>query len=389
MLQKRLTQLSGSIRNEMEHERIQKERTGMMLEDQRSHLLALHQANVYQADELVSLRSMAIISTTQREKLETQAQDRVEATRKHVKEVSQLGMQQEVKELEAEVAKHKEIIKSLMEEQAETLVRERLDHERLAMKAEDYLSKAWEFQDYGPRLRLGQHNPVIARHLVNDLYKNISGKQEVNHWKTIARERDGLKRVLQVQHEQLQHHKTRLEPLEQELVQLKEALQKSEEEKKKLKVFSLQPTLAGQPATHGSGGKGSSAPSGDKTELKAQMSDFLKELLKGKKLKLVTEGGGTMPCTLSIAKTLTTLSLQAMYKTYNIPMSEIQHVIAGKDKPPDVWTSTPMDDLSVTILFGPAMDEQHTICFRVDSTQERDRFVNSLKVLRLSAEGQA
>merc|ERR1719161_1814996 len=101
-------------------------------------------------------------------------------------------------------------------------------------------------------------------------------------------------------------------------------------------------------------------------------------------MRLVTEGGGSMPCTLSIVKDLSSLSLQAMYKTYNIPMPEIQHVIAGKDIPPNVWTSTPVDDNSVTILFGPTTEEQHTCCFRVETIEERDKFVNSMKVLRLS-----
>ena len=78
------------------------------------------------------------------------------------------------------------------------------------------------------------------------------------------------------------------------------------------------------------------------------------------------------------------LTIKAGTDTFKIPVPEIQQVVAGKDLPANVWTSTPVDDNTVTIVFGPSTDEQHTAAFREDTIDERDRFVNSMKVLRLA-----
>eukprot|EP00746_Dinoflagellata_sp_MGD_P164138 gnl/MRDRNA2_/MRDRNA2_92605_c0_seq1.p1 gnl/MRDRNA2_/MRDRNA2_92605_c0~~gnl/MRDRNA2_/MRDRNA2_92605_c0_seq1.p1 ORF type:complete len:1882 (+),score=562.47 gnl/MRDRNA2_/MRDRNA2_92605_c0_seq1:153-5798(+) len=413
VLQRKLMDLSGSIRNEIGYDRMMKEQTGMLIEDQQSHMLALWETNQQQAEELQTLRSHAMVSTTQttevwrtansaieaqREKFEKKVVEAVEATKKQYEDKfedghyqKELALHRDIHELEAESTEQKQLIKSLLEEQADTLLRERLNHERLAMKAEDYLSKAWEYQDYGYVPRFFDRGTAlcgIARTLVNDTYQLISHKQSTTYARLLEKDRDMFKKESEDIYSKCKY---RIEILEHDLSETKESLQKCEEERKKLKVFSLQPTTAsGRPAAaEGAGGASASATTRSikNKDLKGLMRDFLQELLKGKKMRLVTEGGGSMPCTLSIAKDLTALSLQAMYKTYNIPMSEIQHVISGKDVPPNVWTSTPVDDNSVTILFGPSTEEQHTCCFRVETIEERDKFVNSMRVLRLSTVG--
>merc|ERR1712139_750096 len=96
---------------------------------------------------------------------------------------------------------------------------------------------------------------------------------------------------------------------------------------------------------------------------------------------------------LSITKDLKFLTLhfltddsrtRAHQSTCSIPMAEIQQVFAGKCLSPQIWTSTPVDDNIVTIIFGPSAEEQHTAAFRVDTIDESDTFVNCIKTMRLA-----
>merc|ERR1719161_2844977 len=139
--------------------------------------------------------------------------------------------------------------------------------------------------------------------------------------------------------------------------------------------------------------------SGEKNDKDAKriMRDFIRELHKGKTMKLVIDGGGLVSSTMSVPKDLSCLSLQAEHKTHNIPMGEIQQILAGTNISHHLGTSSPIEeeesksnqkspieDLAVTIVFGPSVEDQHICCFMESSIEARDRFVNSLKVLKLS-----
>merc|ERR1712193_27191 len=177
----------------------------------------------------------------------------------------------------------------------------------------------------------------------------------------------------------------RMAVMENQLRSAQEALVQSENQVQKLQVFCLQPQMPPAAAATGGGGHGDRPKKPEEQDLKGLMRGFLQELLKGKKMKLQTEGGGPpTPTILSITKDLKFLTLKAGTDTFKIPMAEIQQVVPGKDLPANVWTSTPVDENTVTIVFGPSTDEQHTAAFREDTIEERDKFVNSMKVLRLA-----
>ena len=65
-------------------------------------------------------------------------------------------------------------------------------------------------------------------------------------------------------------------------------------------------------------------------------------------------------------------------------MAEIMHIILGSNLPPEVWLSTPVDERTVTIIFGPSPNEQHTCCIREESMENRNNFAAGLKVLLLA-----
>jgi hypothetical protein len=359
-------------------------------------------------EELMTLRSMAMVNATQttevwrtateawatqKSKLEQRSQSELEAMKIQYEEKftndsyrKQLELQHHLHEFEKESSHQKDLIKGLLEEQADTLLREQQMKERLTMKAEDYLSKAYEYKDFWLE-RQRPTDQVVSRAVLDDNYSNLARKEELAKWDAIEADRDQAWAAILTLQATVDENNWKQSVMTKEMQEKNAVLDKTQDELKKLKVFSLQPqTAAGKmiPVQSNSGGNTSSAPRGKDKDLKGLMRDFLQELLKGKEMRLVTEGGGSMPARLTIKKDLKTLLLQAVDKMFSIPVSEIQQVISGKELPPTVWTSTPVDEHSITILFGPSVDEQHTCCFRELEAEKREKFVNSMKVLLLS-----
>jgi len=230
-------------------------------------------------------------------------------------------------------------------------------------------------------LRSRMETAFTAQDTMGGIMKKIAMNETSEQLEQLTRDCEVLQKendkVIQDVHDKA----VKIAQLESQLGSTREALAQAENEVQKLQVFCLQPDAAGLGGSRGS--KSSKKP--EEGDLKGLMRSFLQELLKGKKMKLQAEGGGPpTPTILGITKDLKFLSLKAGNDTFKIPMAEIQQVIPGKDLPANVWTSTPVDENTVTIVFGPSTDEQHTAAFREDTIDERDKFVNSMKVLRLA-----
>jgi len=225
-----------------------------------------------------------------------------------------------------------------------------------------------------------------SRDAMGTVMKKIAIKENTDEIVALTKHSQELQQKVDEQQQDLNLKGGRIAVLENQLRSTQDALVQSEHQVQKLQVFCLQPQLpTSDSATTGDGGRPGRPKKPEEQDLKGLMRGFLQELLKGKKMKLQTEGGGPpTPTLLSITKDLKFLTLKAGTDTFKIPMAEIQQVVPGKDLPANVWTSTPVDENTVTIVFGPSTDEQHTAAFREDTIEERDKFVNSMKVLRLA-----
>merc|ERR1719324_1315342 len=107
----------------------------------------------------------------------------------------------------------------------------------------------------------------------------MSKKEDEVNKKGHQNEKENFMQMLQNKTEQLAKKNARVQLLENDLRDVKEALSQSEMEKDQLKIYSLQPNAtSGQPNSQVK----------DEKQLKVQMREFLQELLKGKKMKLVT-----------------------------------------------------------------------------------------------------
>jgi len=403
VLKKKLAEMSTTIRGEIGQDRLLKEQTRMQLEEFRTRTAVLFEENRLQEEELTSLRSKVLVSATettwmwrtaneamaaQRERLEKQNAESLQATKRGFEQQladrtlrQQRELEGKIYDLEDECAHQKQVIKSLLEEQAETIAEDMLNYDRSQMGAEDQMSRCWWYMqrhDENVEQRERLEHEIEAKKQMDAVVTKVATKENASQLDTVTQERDELKAAYDSMRLDISSKGVRFAQMENELRQAQEALQVKEAEVQKLQVFCLQPSMP-QPVP----GKKSSKP--EEQDLKGLMRGFLQELLKGKKMKLQTEGGGPpTPTILSITKDLKFLTMKVGNENYKIPMAQIQQVVPGKDLPANVWTSTPVDDNTVTIVFGPSTDDQHTAAFREDTIEDRDKFVNSMKVLRLA-----
>eukprot|EP00746_Dinoflagellata_sp_MGD_P123238 gnl/MRDRNA2_/MRDRNA2_57923_c0_seq2.p1 gnl/MRDRNA2_/MRDRNA2_57923_c0~~gnl/MRDRNA2_/MRDRNA2_57923_c0_seq2.p1 ORF type:complete len:457 (+),score=123.30 gnl/MRDRNA2_/MRDRNA2_57923_c0_seq2:128-1498(+) len=127
----------------------------------------------------------------------------------------------------------------------------------------------------------------------------------------------------------------------------------------------------------------------DPQDFKSLMRQSLKELIRGRRMTLIQEGGGCQPCTLQCSKDLVAISVTIIEtgqsqksEVFNIPLLDVQQILAGRDD--HLCTSTPRDQKTATIVFGREADQMHTLAFQLESIHERDHFVNSMRILRLA-----
>jgi len=102
------------------------------------------------------------------------------------------------------------------------------------------------------------------------------------------------------------------------------------------------------------------------------VKNFVRSLVKGHQVELLSVRGGTVKCTAFIDRGLTTLSLQrgssADANRRNIRMQEVQEVLVGERGGEDFNLQT--DDLCVTVV----LETQQALAFAFLSEEERDTF---------------
>mmetsp|Transcript_62210 Transcript_62210/g.178972 ORF Transcript_62210/g.178972 Transcript_62210/m.178972 type:complete len:246 (+) Transcript_62210:81-818(+) len=108
-----------------------------------------------------------------------------------------------------------------------------------------------------------------------------------------------------------------------------------------------------------------------KQHAKAVVKDFVKAMVKGRKLNVMAPSGSLRSCTVSISRNLDALRIKADSKTQNIPLKTVEEIHAGTDVE---GIETPLDELCATLM----LTTENCITFRLNDINDRDTFVMCL-----------
>jgi len=108
-----------------------------------------------------------------------------------------------------------------------------------------------------------------------------------------------------------------------------------------------------------------------KQQAKVVVKDFVKAMVKGRKMSVMTQSGAVKTCTVSLSRNLDALRLKVNAQTRNVPLKDIEDIHAGKELE---GIQTPLDDLCATLMLA----SQDCITFRLKDMDDRDTFVMCL-----------
>jgi len=108
-----------------------------------------------------------------------------------------------------------------------------------------------------------------------------------------------------------------------------------------------------------------------KQQAKGVVKDFVKAMVKGRRINVMTQNGAVKTCTVSLNRNLDALKLKVGTQSRNIKLKEIEDIHAGKDLE---GVQTPLDDLCATLMLA----SQDCITFRLENMDDRDTFVMCL-----------
>jgi hypothetical protein len=106
-------------------------------------------------------------------------------------------------------------------------------------------------------------------------------------------------------------------------------------------------------------------------QAKKVVKDFVKEMVKGRKMNVMKQNGQLTSCTVSLSRALDTLKIKAGGQTREIRLQDIAEIGAGTEVP-DI--DTPLDDLCATLMLAT----EDCITFRMVDLNARDTFVMCL-----------
>eukprot|EP00420_Gonyaulax_spinifera_P001881 CAMPEP_0197937696 /NCGR_PEP_ID=MMETSP1439-20131203/116938_1 /TAXON_ID=66791 /ORGANISM="Gonyaulax spinifera, Strain CCMP409" /LENGTH=298 /DNA_ID=CAMNT_0043560729 /DNA_START=78 /DNA_END=974 /DNA_ORIENTATION=+ len=136
-----------------------------------------------------------------------------------------------------------------------------------------------------------------------------------------------------------------------------------------------QPPAPGAPAPPQSSRASSS---GDERQRKKMVERFVKGLVKGLRVSVLSVNGDLVDCLVSIDREITTISLQRASaksaKKRGIPLGQILKVCTGKEGLEDL--ELPVDELCATVLLA----DGQTVSFSFEDIQDRDTFAKCLSI---------
>lgn len=106
-------------------------------------------------------------------------------------------------------------------------------------------------------------------------------------------------------------------------------------------------------------------------QAKKVVKDFVKEMVKGKKMNVMKQSGQLTSCTVSLTRALDALKIKAGGQTRDILLRDIAEIAAGTEVQ-DV--DTPLDDLCATLM----LVTEDCITFRMVDLNARDTFIMCL-----------
>lgn len=108
-----------------------------------------------------------------------------------------------------------------------------------------------------------------------------------------------------------------------------------------------------------------------KQQAKGIVKDFVKEMVKGKKMNVMTQNGQLKQCTVSLARGLDCLKIKAGGQTRSIELKSVDEIHAGEEVE---GVNTPVDELCATLMLASG----DCITFRLPDINGRDTFVMCL-----------
>jgi len=103
------------------------------------------------------------------------------------------------------------------------------------------------------------------------------------------------------------------------------------------------------------------------SEAKKIIKNFVKTMVKGQKMSVMTQGG-PRTCTVSLTRNLDAMKIKAGGQTRNIGLAQISEMHAGAEVP---GIDTPLDDLCVSLM----LESEDCISFCMPDIEARDTFI--------------
>lgn len=110
-----------------------------------------------------------------------------------------------------------------------------------------------------------------------------------------------------------------------------------------------------------------------KQQAKAVVKDFVRVMVKGRKMNVIAPDGSLKTCTCSLSRSLDTLRIKVKSNSRNIQLCDIEEIHAGADVE-GLQIQTPLDELSATLM----LPSEESITFRLNDVNDRDTFVMCL-----------
>lgn len=115
-------------------------------------------------------------------------------------------------------------------------------------------------------------------------------------------------------------------------------------------------------------------------QAKSVIKDFVKEMVRGRKMSVISKAGAIRACTVFLGRKLDTFKIQAGSNIRKIPLTDISDLHVGQDGPS---IDTPLDDLCCTM----ALAAGECLTFRFPDITARDTFAMCMLMFVNGARG--
>jgi len=112
----------------------------------------------------------------------------------------------------------------------------------------------------------------------------------------------------------------------------------------------------------------------DIARIQSQMKTFVKGMVRGREMNVLSVDGQLRTCTCSFDRKLRSYNIVINKETRSIPLSKFKEVLQGTE-PDDI--QTPLDELCATFV----LDSGECLSFRFKDVQERENFAICLQII--------